>query len=175
MNRLKRILLLLIVCGLFPTSFGATAFDNTFKLISKDLVYFGTIPHRYTCKGLDISPPIGWEGVPDGTVTLAVCLENADTPTMHWIMWNIDPSIETLPEGVTADDIGALEGINDFSRTGYSGPCSVGTNEKYYITLYALSGKPNLASGATAKSFRSAISPLIIEEYTFVVFSMINQ
>jgi len=172
---LKRHACLVLVCCLALMSFSTVARGETLKIVSQDLVYFGTLPHRYTCKGRDTSPPIGWESVPEGTVTLALCLENADTPAIHWILWNIDPTIESLPEGVNTDDIGAVPGTNEFGILGYSGPCSVGTNEKYYFTLYALSGRLSLAPGADITSFRDAISPLILEEYTFVVFSMVSQ
>jgi Raf kinase inhibitor-like YbhB/YbcL family protein len=175
MIHMKRYTCLFVACCLALMSAPAVAQEDMLKIVSRDLVYFGAMPHRYTCRGLDTSPPIGWEGVPDGTVTLALCLENAETPAAHWILWNIDPAIESLPEGVSADEIGAALGKNDFDTIGYSGPCSVGTNEKYYFTLYALSGKPSLALGADITSFRRAISPLILEEYTFVVFSMVSQ
>lgn len=175
MVRLKHAVFLFIVCCLVLVCPISPAQENTLKIVSQDLAYFGTIPHRYTCRGLDTSPPIGWEGVPDGTITLALCLENADTPAIHWILWNIDPAIKSLPEGVNADEIGAVSGTNEFGTIGYSGPCSVGTSEKYYFTVYALSDRPDLSHGADITHFRNAISPIIIEEYTFVVFSMISQ
>lgn len=106
------------------------------------------IPTRYTCEGEDVSPPLFWTGVPEGTETLALVVDDPDAPDprapqrrwVHWVLYNIPASAEELPEDVSPRDLppGTLEGLNDWIRTGYGGPCPPVGRHRYFFKLYAL-------------------------------------
>lgn len=107
-----------------------------------------SIPHRYTCEGEDISPPLQWRHMPAGTKTLALIVDDPDAPDpkaprmtwVHWILFNIPPTVNGLPEGVRSNQLptGTQEGLNDWKRTGYGGPCPPIGRHRYFFKLYAL-------------------------------------
>jgi Raf kinase inhibitor-like YbhB/YbcL family protein len=104
------------------------------------------IPARYTCEGEDVSPPLAWTGVPPGTAGLALLVDDPDAPDpaaprmtwVHWVVYNIPPSTGGLAEGAEASTVGALDGLNDWKRTGYGGPCPPIGRHRYFHKLYAL-------------------------------------
>jgi hypothetical protein len=108
----------------------------------------GEIPSRYTCDGDDISPPLAWSGVPAGAKSLVLIVDDPDAPDpkapkmtwVHWVLYNIPPTVTGLPEQVAAKNLppGTLEGINDWKRTGYGGPCPPIGRHRYFHKLYAL-------------------------------------
>ena len=108
----------------------------------------GNIPSKYTCEGQDISPPLTWSGVPAGTKSLALIVDDPDAPDprapkmtwVHWVLYNLTPSSNGLPEGVSKNALpqGTLEGTNDWKRTGYGGPCPPIGQHRYFHKLYAL-------------------------------------
>ena len=88
------------------------------------------IPAKHTCYGEDISPPLNWSGVPEGAKSLALIAENPDDASQifaHWVLYNIPAEVTELAEGVpTTTEMlpdGSVQGINDFKRSGYGGPC----------------------------------------------------
>ncbi len=106
------------------------------------------IPRDYTCDGDDMSPPLAWERVPPGTESLVLIVDDPDAPDpaapkmtwVHWILYNIPPSTTSLPPGVSRADLppGTREGLNDWKRTGYGGPCPPIGRHRYFHKLYAL-------------------------------------
>jgi Raf kinase inhibitor-like YbhB/YbcL family protein len=102
------------------------------------------IPRDHTCDGRDISPPLAWTGVPEGTKSLAIICDDPDAPMgtwVHWVLFNIPATANGLPRGIPADRVlenGAIHGINDFRRLGYGGPCPPGGTHRYYFKIYAL-------------------------------------
>jgi Raf kinase inhibitor-like YbhB/YbcL family protein len=106
------------------------------------------IPREYTCDGDDVSPALAWDGVPPGTESLALIVDDPDAPDpaaptmtwVHWILYNIPPSTTALPRGVAPADLPpeTLEGRNDWKRTGYGGPCPPIGRHRYFHKLYAL-------------------------------------
>jgi len=108
----------------------------------------GAIPAVYTCQGKDISVPLAWSGLPAGTRSLALIVDDPDAPDpaapkmtwVHWVLYNIPPAATGLPEGVQARSLpaGTLEGSNDWGRTGYGGPCPPVGRHRYFFKLYAL-------------------------------------
>ncbi|MCS6912945.1 MAG: YbhB/YbcL family Raf kinase inhibitor-like protein [Myxococcales bacterium] len=108
----------------------------------------GSIPTVYTCEGRDISPPLRFEGVPAGTKSLVLIVDDPDAPDpkapkmtwVHWVLYNIPPDTPGLPEGVapTALPPGTRQGKNDWKRTGYGGPCPPIGRHRYFHKLYAL-------------------------------------
>ncbi len=144
-----------------------------FALTSTVFTEGGRIPDRYTCTAQNVSPPLGWTGVPKGTVSLALIMDDPDAaakPWVHWVMYNIDPKTTGLAEGVSINAIGALSGTTSFKTLGYGGPCPpVGKGNHHYIfTLYALSASPNLKEGATRVEVLSAIEGITIDKATLV-------
>ena len=108
----------------------------------------GAIPKRYTCDGEDISPPLEWSGLPAGTKSLALIVDDPDAPDpaapkmtwVHWVLYNIPPGTTGLAEAVSAKKLpaGTLQGLNDWKRTGYGGPCPPTGRHRYFHKLYAL-------------------------------------
>jgi Raf kinase inhibitor-like YbhB/YbcL family protein len=114
------------------------------KLTSSAFVEGGIIPFKYTCDGQNISPQLFWTGVPAGTVSIALLCDDPDAPVgdwVHWIIYNIPPYSgelkENIPEGKVLDS-GIKQGINDFRKNGYGGPCPPGDMHRYFFKLYAL-------------------------------------
>ncbi len=106
------------------------------------------IPAKYTCEGADISPPLAWRDVPEGTRALALIVDDPDAPDpaaprmtwVHWVVANIPPQAKGLAEGASMKAMpqGAVEGINDWHRQGYGGPCPPIGAHRYFFRLYAL-------------------------------------
>jgi Raf kinase inhibitor-like YbhB/YbcL family protein len=108
----------------------------------------GAIPSVHTCEGKDTSPMLSWSGVPDGTRSLALIVDDPDAPDpkapkmtwVHWVLYDIPPATTDLPEAVRSADLpaGTREGLNDWKRTGYGGPCPPIGRHRYFHKLYAL-------------------------------------
>ncbi|MCG6919725.1 MAG: YbhB/YbcL family Raf kinase inhibitor-like protein [Acidobacteria bacterium] len=106
------------------------------------------IPTLFTCEGRDISPPLEWTGVPDGTKSLVLIVDDPDAPDpaapkmtwVHWVLYDLPPEARSLPEGVAPGALpaGTREGKNDSKRTGYGGPCPPIGRHRYFHKLYAL-------------------------------------
>jgi Raf kinase inhibitor-like YbhB/YbcL family protein len=117
----------------------------------------GMIPAKYTCDGDDLSPPLQWADVPEGARSIALICDDPDAPMgtwVHWVMWNIPPSVGDLAEGVPPKPElpdGSRQGISDFGRSGYGGPCPPSGTHRYYFTIYALDAMLDLP-GSTKKA-----------------------
>lgn len=122
----------------------------------------GEIPGRFTCDGVDTSPPLAWSGVPEGARTLALIVDDPDAPDpaapkrvyVHWVLYNIPTSATSLQEGVSRLQLpaGTREGRNDWGRTGYGGPCPPIGRHRYFFKLYALDAAlPGLATPTKAQ------------------------
>ena len=117
-------------------------------ITSSSFSHNGIIPARHTCDGPDISPALTWTDIPDGTKSLVLIVDDPDAPDpaapkrtwVHWVLYNLPPNINGLPEGVEAKNLpsGTLQGINDWSRIGYGGPCPPVGSHRYFYKLYAL-------------------------------------
>ncbi|HVL32655.1 MAG TPA: YbhB/YbcL family Raf kinase inhibitor-like protein, partial [Actinomycetota bacterium] len=121
---------------------------------------------RYTCDGEDVSPPLHWTGIPEGTLDIAVLVDDPDAPGgsfTHWVMWGLDPGMNDLAEGVVPS--GARQAKNSFGAVGYGGPCPpVGESHTYAITLFALGSRIPLQDGAPAKDVRAQIARRSIDQ-----------
>lgn len=136
------------IAGLF-TSIGALPeVDMSLTLISTAYTHEGDIPTRYTCEGDDVSPPLHWQGAPPGTKSFVLIVDDPDAPDpaapkmtwVHWVLYNIPPDADFLPEDADSQELpeGTLEGVNDWKRTGYGGPCPPIGRHRYFHKLYAL-------------------------------------
>ena len=120
----------------------------------------GTIPAKYTCEGQDLSPPLAWSGVPANARSLVLIVDDPDAPDpaapkmtwVHWMLYDIPAGASGLAEGVTALPAGTREGLNDWQRTGYGGPCPPVGRHRYFHKLYALDvALPDLGRPTKAK------------------------
>jgi Raf kinase inhibitor-like YbhB/YbcL family protein len=117
-------------------------------LTSPAFVHHGAIPKLYTCQGKDLSPALAWSGVPEGTKSLALIVDDPDAPDpaapkrvwVHWVLYNLPPTAARLAEAVPSHRLpaGAREGKNDWDRLGYGGPCPPTGRHRYFHRLYAL-------------------------------------
>lgn len=108
----------------------------------------GPMAKKYTCEGADLSPPLQWAGIPDKARSLVLIVDDPDAPDpaapqmtyVHWVLYNLPIHCGGLPEGTTPKTLpaGTLEGMNDWQRTGYGGPCPPVGRHRYYHKLYAL-------------------------------------
>jgi Raf kinase inhibitor-like YbhB/YbcL family protein len=108
----------------------------------------GEIPRRHTCDDQDVSPPLAWRDVPAEARSLVLIVDDPDAPDpaaprmtwVHWVLYDIPPDAPGLPEGATAATLpaGTREGLNDWKRTGYGGPCPPIGRHRYFHKLYAL-------------------------------------
>lgn len=115
------------------------------KLSSTAFADHAEIPARHTCEGADVAPPLAWSGAPAGTRSLALIVDDPDAPDpaapqrtwVHWVMVDIPPDAAGLPEGGAAPP-GARQGLNDWHRPGYGGPCPPIGRHRYFFKLHAL-------------------------------------
>jgi Raf kinase inhibitor-like YbhB/YbcL family protein len=108
----------------------------------------GDIPPRHTCEGSDASPALDWHGVPAAAKSLVLIVDDPDAPDpaapkttwVHWLLYNLPPTASGLPQGVAQAALppGTREGVNDWQRTGYGGPCPPIGRHRYFHKLYAL-------------------------------------
>ena len=111
-----------------------------FPLTSPAFTEGGDIPTVYTCDGEDRSPALRWSDPPAGTQSFGLIVDGTDFSEgyfNHWVLYNIPGSINELPEGLQARQLGT-SGNKDFGRAGYGGPCPDPGTKQYYFTLYAL-------------------------------------
>lgn len=120
-------------------------------LTSKAFQHQGPIPVRYTCEGEDVSPPLEWTVAPEGTRSLVLIVDDPDAPDpraprvvwVHWVLYNLPPDLTALPEAVEPKDLpeDAGQGINDWKRVGWGGPCPPIGRHRYFFKLYALDSR----------------------------------
>jgi Raf kinase inhibitor-like YbhB/YbcL family protein len=102
------------------------------------------MPGKYTCEGENISPQLSWTEIPEGVKSFAVICSDPDAPSgdwVHWVVYNIPPGVSELKEKFPKDKNlpdGTKQGITDFRKTGYDGPCPPSGSHRYYFSLYAL-------------------------------------
>jgi Raf kinase inhibitor-like YbhB/YbcL family protein len=137
------------------------------------------IPAKYTCEGQDISPPLSWSGAPNGTKSLVLIVDDPDAPDpkaplmtwVHWVLYNLPPSSAGLSEAVADLPKGTREGLSDWKRIGYGGPCPPIGRHRYFHKLYALDtvlpdlGKPTKADVEKAMQGHVLASTELIGTY----------
>lgn len=134
----------------------------------------GPIPAIYTCEGRDISPPLDWSGVPEGTRSLVLIVDDPDAPDpaaplrtwVHWVLYNLPPAAGGLKQAITIAELpeGTREGTNDWNRTGYGGPCPPIGRHRYFFKLFALDAVlPDLGE-ATKGMLEDAMKGHVLEQ-----------
>ncbi len=137
-----------------------------------------SIPARFTCSGEDISPALHWSGVPTAAKSLALIVDDPDAPDparpkmtwVHWVLYNIPPYSEGLSEAIPAKALpeGTAQGINDWHRTGYGGPCPPIGRHRYFFKLYALDTVLTETKNATKAQVEKAMQGHVIESAEFM-------
>jgi Raf kinase inhibitor-like YbhB/YbcL family protein len=145
-------------------SMGSSAMTMT--LTSPAFKPNGQIPSKYTCEGDDVSPPLAWNGVPEGTKSFVLIIDDPDAPDpkapqrvwVHWVVYNILPDTKSLPENASKTGLpqGATVGPNDFKKTGYGGPCPPIGRHRYFHKIYALDSTLDL-KGAIKSQIEQAM------------------
>jgi Raf kinase inhibitor-like YbhB/YbcL family protein len=146
-------LTLLVICALphlavVLSSGGASAAASRLSIASPAFTAGGEIPTKHTCEGADVSPALTWDGLPAGTRSLALVVDDPDAPDpaapkmtwVHWVLYDLPPAAGGLTEGVAPKALpaGTREGKNDWKRTGWGGPCPPIGTHRYFFKLYAL-------------------------------------
>lgn len=140
-----------------------------FRLTSQVFKEGASIPSKYTCDGENVSPPLKWEGVPQGTKSFVLIVDDPDAPAKvwtHWVLYNIPPTNTECREGKAPS--GALEGVNDFGEIGYGGPCPPSGTHRYFFKLYALDQLLSIPQGATKLQVEKAIKPHVLGEVQLI-------
>jgi len=115
----------------------------------------GFIPTKYTCDGEDINPPLKIEDIPEGTQSLTLIVDDPDAPMGtwdHWIVWNIPPKKQ-----VKENSIPGTEGLNDFRKHSYGGPCPPSGTHRYFFKIYALDTNLDLNPNSSKKDVEKAM------------------
>lgn len=146
------------------------------SLTSPDFQHMDTIPTRFTCDGADVSPTLRCSGIPTGTRSLALIVDDPDAPDpaapkmvwVHWVLYNLPAVSDGLPEAVSTLPAGALEGLNDWKRTGWGGPCPPIGRHRYFFKLYALDVVLANLGAPTKAELEAAMKDHIIEKAELV-------
>ena len=142
------------------------------NITSSAFAHNGSMPALFTCEGKNISPPLAWNGIPEGAKSLVLIVDDPDAPDpaaprrvwVHWLLYNLPATSTGLPEAVVTLPAGTKEGINDWQRTGYGGPCPPIGRHRYFHKLYALDlVLPDLGT-PTKKALEQAMQGHIIAE-----------
>ena len=138
------------------------------KITSSAFEEGGMIPSKYTCDGADVSPPLRWEEIPGGTRSVALIGDDPDAPMgtwVHWVLFNLPADTKELAENIPPEETltnGAKQGISDFGRIGYGGPCPPSGTHRYFFKIYALDIELDLESGANKHQLLMAMEGHIL-------------
>ena len=148
--------------------------SGSFVLRSPSFTDGGSIPIRHTCEGADASPALEWAGLPPGTKALALLVDDPDAPDpkaprmtwVHWVLYDVPPSAPGLPEAVTRDALpaGTRQGVNDWKRTGWGGPCPPIGRHRYFFKLYALDAALGDLGAPTKAKLEAAMKGHVLAE-----------
>ena len=138
----------------------------------------GVIPLKYTCEGDDIAPPLEWEGIPENTRSLVLIVDDPDAPDpaaprmiwVHWVVYNLPADVNGIPEGATAEMLpgGTQQGLNDWNKPAYGGPCPPIGRHRYFHKLYALDTMLEVMQSATKAEVEAAMQEHVIAEAVLV-------
>jgi len=139
--------------------------EMAIKLTSAAFSEGGTILRKYTCDAENVSPPLSWSGLPDGTMSLAFIMDDPDAPAgtwVHWVLYDIPPDQKDFKEGIKGVGV---EGKNTSGKLGYGGPCPPkGPAHRYYFKIYALDKNLDLNTGATKGDLEKAMRGHILAQ-----------
>ena len=125
------------------------------------------VPSKYTCDGDDVNPELHFSDVPEETVSLAIVIDDPESPSgnwLHWAVWNIDPHLRVIAEDSLPK--GAIEGETDFSEIGYGGPCPSYGEHEYRFMVFALDRVIDLPRGTQRHVLERALEGHILASAT---------
>ncbi len=165
--------LIVIIAALFFFSLFSPAISSgkegtkmaELKISSSVFENNASIPVKYTCDGSNVNPPLSFENIPAGAKSLALIMDDPDAPMgtfVHWVLWNIDPQTKEIKENSVPK--GAEQGINDFKKHDYGGPCPPSGTHRYFFKLYALDAAMSLPSSSKKADVEKAMKGHIIAE-----------
>ncbi len=190
--RAKTLLLSLLILGVLPHTKASAAPQARKKaktipqeaampleLKSTAFAANAAIPKKHTCDGADLSPELSWSGVPKGTKSLALIMDDPDAPPgtwVHWVLYDLPPEVSKLSEGLPKKEAlangakqGLCWGVEDFDRVGYYGPCPPpGSPHRYFFKLYALDKVLGLPSRQTKAQVLKALEGHILAQAELV-------
>ncbi len=132
--------------------------------IASEFDHEAMIPSKYTCDGEDVSPELEFSDIPQEAESLALVMDDPDAPSGtfdHWVVWNIPPETEMVPEGKEPE---GTQGSTGFGRRGYGGPCPPSGTHRYFFKLYALDSMLDLEEGSSKDELERVIEGHIIEK-----------
>jgi len=142
-----------------------------FTISSSSFANGGDIAKKFTCDAADVSPQLSWSDPPAGTKSLALLTDDPDAPVgnwNHWVLWNLPGETRQLGEGVSkAAQLpdGSQQGLNDFHKIGYNGPCPPpGKPHRYYFKLFALDTKLDLKGNSAKRQLEAAMKGHILAQ-----------
>jgi Raf kinase inhibitor-like YbhB/YbcL family protein len=127
---------------------------------SPDFENEGELPSRFTCDGDDAHPTLNIQGIPEGTKSLAVIMEDPDVPLAtfnHWVVWNIPP-LETI----SGNTVPGVQGSNSMGKNSYLGPCPPGGTHRYFFKVYALNSMLDLPADSNKKQLEKNMEEHIL-------------
>jgi len=134
-----------------------------------------TIPRKHTCDADDVSPALSWSNAPAAAKAFALIVDDPDAPGgtwVHWVIYDLPASSKELPEAISKTETlanGAKQGLNDFRKVGYGGPCPPpGKPHHYHFKLYALNAPTNLKPRATKQQLIDAMKGHVLSEAEIV-------
>ena len=133
---------------------------NELKITSPAFENNTFIPKKYTCDGDNINPPLRIEALPDEAKSIVLIIDDPDAPIgtwNHWIVWNIPPM-----EEIAENSVPGVEGMNDFQRHSYGGPCPPSGTHRYLFKVYALKEKLNLDTSSQKSHVEKAMEGKIV-------------
>jgi len=160
----------LVCLGSHGHALSAPKGGRAMKIFSSAFKDGQRIPSKYTCDGEDISPPLEWESVPDGTRSFSLICDDPDAPVgtwVHWVVYDIPPEAKKLGENTAPEResaSGMRQGKNGWARIGYGGPCPPSGSHRYYFKLYALDAESGLKPGATKEQLLQSMKGHVLAE-----------
>lgn len=163
----------IVICAalIFASQFMGTGVTGmgTLKLSSPAFKHNQMIPTKYTCDGADVNPPLVIENIPPEAKSLALIMDDPDAPAgtwVHWVLWNIDPKMAEIREGSVPSS--AQQGMNDFRKHDYGGPCPPSGTHHYFFKLHVLDTTLNIGPDTTKAALERAMKGHIVAQTELV-------
>lgn len=141
-----------------PSVTGRPTASPAIRVHSPAFASGGRIPVRYTCRGSGVPPPLAWTGLPAGTASVALVVDDPDAPGgtyTHWVVFNLPPTASGLAGARLP--AGAAQARNSSGQAGYIGPCPPSGTHHYRFTVYAERSRLALPGGAGLPAALAAI------------------
>lgn len=152
-----------------PVQSNEVSKEETMKIESSAFAANQSIPQQFTCDGENVNPPLKISGIPAGTKSLVLIVDDPDAPAgtwIHWLVWNIAPDTGQVEQNSVP--AGAMEGTTSFGKPGYGGPCPPSGTHRYFFKLYALDTSLGLTNQTTVADLEAAMKGHVLEQAELV-------